>query len=361
MPRNPRKKVGRKKGYRRFIGRKGKDHSFYNRKKGMIEHPTNDNDSSQVETMKQAQESVSLKDDSLVFHGFGDMEDHKKPARVLSLFDYGISVGRYCLDKLKIAVQCYYSSEIDEKALKLQRYNFGDKVIPLGCIKNITSDMLRSLGNIDILLAAPPCQGFSPANAKRLGLPGENGKLFKELTRILKDLQKINEENNTKLYFLCENVRSMEKEVRAEITRSIGCEPFVHNAKKYGYMKRARLFWNNFPQIEDEENNSNEGGHLGDILSCNRTANVMILPTLTTTYQSQITGKKDRKLPVLDDGKESVLLTVEKERAFGLPTSFTDGADLSIGDRSKLLGQAWCANSMLEIMKPLTKVFKTYD
>lgn len=105
------------------------------------------------------------------FHGFRSI-DVKTPIRVLSLFD-GLSIGRHCLDKLNIVVQCYFSSEVDEKALKLQRYNFGDRVIPLGCVKSITKDVLRSLGKIDLLLAAPPCQDFSLANPRRLNFEGE--------------------------------------------------------------------------------------------------------------------------------------------------------------------------------------------
>jgi len=75
-----------------------------------------------------------------------------------------------------------------------------------------------------------------------------------------------------------------------------------------------------------------------------------------------ISGKKDdAKFPVVEDGHGKSLLVVERERAFGFPTSFTDGAGLSINDRRKMLGRAWCVRSMTEILSPLTTLFKTYE
>ncbi|XP_052129647.1 DNA (cytosine-5)-methyltransferase 3B-like [Frankliniella occidentalis] len=94
-----------------------------------------------------------------------------KETRVLSLFD-GLSVGRFSLKQLKIAVGAYFSSEVDENALKLSKYNLGDEVQQIGCVTKVTSDVLRSLGGIDLLLAAPPCQDFSSANPDRKGFAG---------------------------------------------------------------------------------------------------------------------------------------------------------------------------------------------
>lgn len=64
------------------------------------------------------------------FHGF-DVPPLKPSLRVLSLFD-GISAALHALDKLQLHIEVYYSSEIDTKALKLQRHRFGDRITQLG-------------------------------------------------------------------------------------------------------------------------------------------------------------------------------------------------------------------------------------
>ncbi|XP_052129649.1 DNA (cytosine-5)-methyltransferase 3B-like [Frankliniella occidentalis] len=129
----------------------------------------------------------------------------------------------------------------------------------------------------------------------------------------------ISRDRNTKLYFLCENVQSMEHRICDEITKIIGVKPSIHNANKFGYMKRPRIFWGNLPVFGEAETpiGTAKVGHVQEILSYGRKANVSILPKLTTTYHSQVTGKGcSKKLPVIEDGIEKPLLTVEMEKAF---------------------------------------------
>lgn len=63
-------------------------------------------------------------------------------------------------------------------------------------------------------------------------------------------------------------------------------------------------------------------------------------------------------LPVIEDGQETGLLITERERLFGFPSHFTDGPNLSINQREKLLGKAWSVPVVEKILSPLTKIFK---
>ena len=95
---------------------------------------------------------------------------HLPRIRVLSLFDR-IGTGYYILSKqFDLEIEKYYSSEIDKSALRVQRHNFGDNIIPLGSVKDITSDVLNDLGRIDLLIGGSPCDQLSTVNWRRKGL-----------------------------------------------------------------------------------------------------------------------------------------------------------------------------------------------
>lgn len=60
-------------------------------------------------------------------------------------------------------------------------------------------------------------------------------------------------------------------------------------------------------------------------------------------------------LPVFEDGNETGLLITEIECLFGVPEHYTDTNNLSITDRRKLLGKAWCVPVITEILEPLAE------
>lgn len=84
------------------------------------------------------------------FQGF-DVQPLKPGLRCLSLFD-GISTALQALDMLGIHVEAYFSSEIDENALKLQKHRFGDRVGPLGSVTDLTEEKLQSLRPIHLCI-----------------------------------------------------------------------------------------------------------------------------------------------------------------------------------------------------------------
>ena len=80
------------------------------------------------------------------------------------------------------------------------------------------------------------CQDISIAKQDRKGLAGDRSGLFYEALRILKEVKP--------KFFLAENVASMSKEVKEEITKELfGIEPVLLNSALLTAQMRKRLFW----------------------------------------------------------------------------------------------------------------------
>lgn len=157
---------------------------------------------------------------------------------VLSLFD-GISCAREALKKSGIDLKTYYSSEIDEQAIKIAQKNHPD-TIQLGNITTVNTPMLLTK-NIDLLIGGSFCQDLSIAKNNRQGLKGARSGLFYEYLRILKETKP--------KYFILENVASMPQEARDEISKQMGVQPIMINAAIVSAQTRKRLFWTNIPNV----------------------------------------------------------------------------------------------------------------
>ena len=140
---------------------------------------------------------------------------------VLSLFD-GMSCGQLALQRANIKYDNYFASEIKKTAIKVTQHHF-PKTIQLGDVKNIN---LKELPKIDLLIGGSPCQDFSKANTKQLGLQGEKSVLFYEYLRILKELKP--------KYFLLENVR-MKKQSEQELNEYLGVKGLHINSQLVSY------------------------------------------------------------------------------------------------------------------------------
>jgi site-specific DNA-cytosine methylase len=171
---------------------------------------------------------------------------------VLSLFD-GVSTGKIALSRAKIKINKYYSSEICPHALAIQNHHYsGDtNYIQLGDVCKI--DGLSLSDEIDLVVFGSPCTQLSSVNSKdRNGLLGEESKLFYEALRILKELK--TKHSNKKLYFLMENVWSMEKKDKDEITKELtsvfeDTELVMINSAQVAPANRRRLYWTNIPNV----------------------------------------------------------------------------------------------------------------
>lgn len=158
----------------------------------------------------------------------------------MSLFD-GISCARVALDKLGIPVGAYYASEVDKFAIETTARNW-PTIMQVGDIEQLTAD---EVGEIDLLIGGSPCQDLSIAKGGRLGLEGTRSKLFYDYVRLLETVKP--------KYFVLENVASMHKDAKAEITRIMGVEPIMIDAALVSGQQRKRLFWTNIPGVVQPE------------------------------------------------------------------------------------------------------------
>lgn len=163
--------------------------------------------------------------------------------------------------------ECVGYSEIDKYAIDVyQRHfpkhkNYGD----------ITKIDIKKLPDFDLLVGGSPCQDLSIAKRGREGLDGSRSGLFYKYIKILK-IKKPK-------YFILENVASMPKEARNQITEILGVQPVMIDAALVSAQQRKRYFWANFyiPQPKDR------GIALKDILEYGYTEKLKSY-AITATY-----------------------------------------------------------------------------
>ena len=168
---------------------------------------------------------------------------------ILSLFD-GISCGRLALERAGIKVDKYFSSEIDKYAIQIAKKNYPD-TIHIGSVIDVSysENHLRVETpneddcpsgwevpiDIHMIIWGSPCQDLSIAKKWGQWLQGEKSSLFFEYVRLLKEVKP--------KYFLLENVASMKKADKEEITRILWVEPVMINSALVSAQNRKRLYW----------------------------------------------------------------------------------------------------------------------
>lgn len=166
---------------------------------------------------------------------------------VLSLFD-GISCGQLALARAGIAVDNYYSCEIDKTTIAITQQHFPN-TIQLGDIQDLTSIPTK----IDLVIGGSPCQGFSFAG-KQLNFVDPRSRLFFEFVRILGILKP--------KYFLLENV-VMKEEYQEVISTYLNTKPLALNSALVSAQNRRRLYWTNLPAVTPP---LNQGITLSDVM-----------------------------------------------------------------------------------------------
>jgi len=172
---------------------------------------------------------------------------------VLSLFD-GISCAKLALEKAGIKINKYYSSEICPHALAIQNHHYSGDTnhIQLGDVCKI--DAITLSQEIDLIIFGSPCTQLSSVNSKdRSGLEGNESKLFYEALRILRDIY-IFAPVRKKIYFLMENVASMNKKDKDNITKELmsifdDTKLVMINSADVAPANRRRLYWTNIPNV----------------------------------------------------------------------------------------------------------------
>lgn len=86
-----------------------------------------------------------------------------------------------------------------------------------------------------------PCQGNTSLNLDRTGLEDPRSQQPLELRRLFQEFDELPEMQSVELIGLLENVASMPKDVRAEYSAWLGCEPTLIEAASCGWVHRRLL------------------------------------------------------------------------------------------------------------------------
>ena len=157
--------------------------------------------------------------------------------RVLSLFD-GISCGMVALERAGIPVEAYDAFEIDQYAVKVSEKNY-PQIRHHG---NVFEGDFRKFKGYDLLLGGSPCTYWSIAKQGReTSCNGEGFRLFNEYVRALQESEC--------RYFLYENNHSIHRNIKNEISKTLGVEPIVINSSLVSGQHRKRCYWTNIPHV----------------------------------------------------------------------------------------------------------------
>lgn len=77
------------------------------------------------------------------------------------------------LQKLEINVEAYFASEIDENAITVSKSNHGENIQYIGDITKITSETIKRILPIHLVMGGSPCSDLSKVNPIRKGLTGK--------------------------------------------------------------------------------------------------------------------------------------------------------------------------------------------
>lgn len=156
------------------------------------------------------------------------------PLKYLSLFS-GIGICELAFRKVYPDAVCVGFSEIDPAALAVYKRHF-PKHRNYGDIKKIDP---KDLPLFDVLVMGSPCTDLSSFQFTKLEWNGTRSILFFDALCIIKHCKP--------RFFIVENVASMRKERRDDISKALGVEPVMIDSVVFGAAHRRRLYWTNFP------------------------------------------------------------------------------------------------------------------
>ena len=250
---------------------------------------------------------------------------------VLSLFD-GDSCGQIALSVENINVDNYFSSEVDEYAVKVTQENYPD-TIQLGDIRKYKE---WHLPKIDLIIGGPPCQDLSCLKVGN-GLNGEKSKLLHCFVDIL---NKYKPE-----YFLLENVVPRKKEWKAEIDRLTGVEGALINSDLFVQQNRPRIYWTNIPIAKLPIRPNWKGDFYQFRRTYFRKNKNGVVPCLTANM-----GTGGHNVPLYSEDKTDKLTPEACERLQGMPAGYTDKG-LANCHRYKMIGNGWTVDVIAHILK----------
>ncbi len=244
---------------------------------------------------------------------------------ILSLFG-GIETGLVALKELGFKIDNYYSSEVDKYAIQIAKKNHPE-IKHLGDIKNYES---WELPKIDMILAGPPCQGFSIAG-KGLNWKDERSHLFFNAIEILWKYKP--------KYFLFENVASMKKEIRKEIDELMEVDSVMINSALVSAQNRKRLYWCNWDVDQPED----KGILLKDVIDGAGIIHENFSKNKTKHYEKSCALRANASAnyqTVFADKSQTIPATIYKENAKSMVKRNKKGLLVQVGSLYKNNGDA---------------------
>jgi site-specific DNA-cytosine methylase len=276
---------------------------------------------------------------------------------VLSLFD-GISCGMVALERAGIQVDRYKAYEIDENAIKISKFNY-PQIERGGDVFNAEYHE----GEFDLLIGGSPCTYWSIAQTKNREKTssGLGWNLFSQYVRALKEAKP--------KYFLYENNFSMSKEIKAEITKTLGVEPIYINSSLVSGQNRKRLYWTNIPNVTVPEDRNIM---LNDVVDFSKES---FRPIGDWVWEKWGDKKKIEMLHDIHSKKSHTLTTSathpmayylnedktmycnlkvsDWERLQTLPVGYCDNAPVKKGAKYKAIGNGWTVDVIAHIFRGL--------
>ena len=285
---------------------------------------------------------------------------------VLSLFD-GISCCRLALERARININTYYTSEIEPNAIKVSNEHYPDSV-RLGDVNN-WREWDIDWKNIDLITWGNPCQSFSFAG-KQLNFNDPRGKLFFVAAEILEHIKTV----NPNIKFLMENVQ-MKEEYSNVITERLGVQPILINSRLLSAQDRKRLYWCNWNITQPEDANisfsdivedgwfcaSMRGRRIKNGKRCDYDKTVPIVQQIecrmdnktnccTTVSKDNVAVPIKKERQPATDTEWRYLSPIEYERLQTLPDNYT-ACIKSPHKRRALCGLGWTVDVIAHIFK----------
>ena len=328
----------------------------------------------------------------------------------IGLFD-GIGALRVAADACGLAVVGHISVEVNKAASRVLESKFPATVFVAEGVEAVTEEEVQrwacqfSQASLVLIGAGPPCQGVSGLSVDRRGaLRDHRSSLFTHVARI-RDMVK-QKFTWAQVWYLAENVASMDSHDREVMTKSFGDLPIQIDASGVSLARRPRLYWC------DWELRSGEGVSMGplegagdlrfrkiellarvrvqDYLQpgCNKASDEPF-PTFTTSRPRSYAGRRpagldklsaqekswweadsyrfppyqyQEKLMVTDAAKQPRLPDIqEREVIMGFPKDFTvqcmakqwQGSLEHLDERKTLIGNSWNVTVVTWLMAQL--------
>ena len=178
------------------------------------------------------------------------------PILVVSLFN-GVGCAFRCYDLCGVLplVAISYETNAEANRVVSQRWPF---VLQEKDVRELTIEVIRSwrfrFPEIQAihLWGGFPCVDLSRVRAFRKNLEGPGSGLFWEMVRIFKEIRQVYG-FRFEVRFVAENVSSMDREAEQEISRALGCKPWLFDSADSVPIHRPRFCWTNTPWDDLED------------------------------------------------------------------------------------------------------------